>query len=113
MALRINGTARSACLSLLALVLLFVTSVEALSPPEPVSNGTGLFIGTFGVLIIWAYVLTITGHLSKDMFYISTVILATLGVATWLLWLCAWMHQWHPLIVPQYKMEHAESESSR
>ena len=29
-----------------------------------------------------------------------TVVIATLVTSTWLLWLCAWMHQWHPLIYP-------------
>jgi len=108
---RIGGAAKSALISLLSVVLIIATTVDALSPPQPVSNGTGLFIGTFGVLILWMYVLTLSGHLSKDMFYISTVILVTLGVSTWLLWLCAWMHQWHPLIFPQYKLEHVEEAS--
>jgi V-type H+-transporting ATPase subunit e len=89
-------------------LLLLVSTVEALSPPQPVSNGTALFIGTFGVIILWMYVLSLAGRISKDMFYISVVIFCTLGVSTWLLWLCAWMHQWHPLIVPQYKLEHSE-----
>lgn len=92
--------------------LMSLSTVDALSPPKPVSNGTGLFIGTFGVIILWMYVLSLSGCISKDMFYISAVIFVTLGVSTWLLWLCAWMHQWHPLIYPQYKLEHAEQESS-
>jgi len=27
------------------------------------------------------------------------------GFCCWLLWLCTWMHQWHPLLCPIYEGE--------
>ena len=55
------------------------------------------------MVIIWAWALSRNNYLSKDSFQIITVITTCAGLATWLLWLCAWMHQWHPLITPEWK----------
>ena len=71
--------------------------------PAPVNEGTGVFIGFFAMVIIFFWAMQTIGRISKDSFQIIAVITSTLGVATWLLWLCAWMHQWHPLLVPTWK----------
>ena len=36
---------------------------------------------------------------------IIMVVVVTLIIETWLLWLCCWMHQWHPLIYPEWHTE--------
>jgi len=36
---------------------------------------------------------------------IGNVVIIVASVASWLFWLCAWLHQWHPLIKPIYEIE--------
>jgi V-type H+-transporting ATPase subunit e len=40
--------------------------------------------------------------LSKDNAAIANVVVSICTFSMWLFWLCAWMHQWHPLIKPIY-----------
>jgi V-type H+-transporting ATPase subunit e len=42
-------------------------------------------------------------RISKDSAKQITVVATIFGISFWLLWLCAWMHQWHPLITPTWK----------
>ena len=44
-----------------------------------------------------------TGMLSKDNADIGNVVVSIATFSMWLFWLCAWMHQWHPLIKPIYE----------
>lgn len=70
---------------------------------------TALITGSIGYLILGAVVYAMifssraTGMLSKDNASIGFVVASIGVVATWLFWLCAWMHQWHPLIKPIYE----------
>lgn len=41
-------------------------------------------------------------ELSFHLCRIGTVVAVTTGLFAWLLWLCCWMHQWHPLITPEW-----------
>merc|ERR1711966_176170 len=45
----------------------------------------------------------LTGRLTKDNADIANVVVVISTFAMWLFWLCAWMHQWHPLIKPIYE----------
>jgi V-type H+-transporting ATPase subunit e len=44
-----------------------------------------------------------TGALSKDNAEIGNVVVAIATFSMWLFWMCAWLHQWHPLIKPIYE----------
>eukprot|EP00537_Pseudo-nitzschia_pungens_P011526 CAMPEP_0172394060 /NCGR_PEP_ID=MMETSP1061-20121228/13320_1 /TAXON_ID=37318 /ORGANISM="Pseudo-nitzschia pungens, Strain cf. pungens" /LENGTH=75 /DNA_ID=CAMNT_0013125329 /DNA_START=45 /DNA_END=272 /DNA_ORIENTATION=- len=43
------------------------------------------------------------GKLSKDDAGTGNVVVIISVFSMWLFWLCAWMHQWHPLISPIYE----------
>jgi len=73
--------------------------------PAPVSRATFLFAGVAGGIIGWFYLMSKKGSVSKDSFQIVTVITLTLAFFMWLLWLCTWMHQWHPLLTPTWSGE--------
>jgi len=74
----------------------------SLQPPQEVSNGTATYIMLTLFAIICLWVARFIGKLSKDEAQIGTVVAITTGVSAWLFWLCAWMHQWHPLITPEW-----------
>lgn len=65
--------------------------------------------GTIGYLLLAAlglgllYSARATGLLSKDNTAIGNVVVTIGTFCMWLFWLCAWMHQWHPLITPVYE----------
>ena len=111
-----------------------MSSVQA---PAPVNTGTALFIAAGAMAIIWAWAASKGGYISRDSLKyvlhlsaslavlvaalltsfplaanhtnrILTVVIITLIIETWLLWLCCWMHQWHPLIYPEW---HSEEEA--
>ena len=47
------------------------------------------------------------GRMNKDLADNLIVYFPCLAVATFTMWVCAWLHQWHPLVVPEYeKGEH-------
>ena len=68
-----------------------------------------IITGTIGYLLLAAiglgllYSSRATGLLSKDNTDIGNVVVTICTFSMWLFWLCAWMHQWHPLIVPIYE----------
>lgn len=70
---------------------------------------TTIITGTITYLLLAALCIGIifsaraTGMLSKDNAEIGNVVIITATFAMWLFWTCAWMHQWHPLIVPIYE----------
>mmetsp|Transcript_23465 Transcript_23465/g.34442 ORF Transcript_23465/g.34442 Transcript_23465/m.34442 type:complete len:80 (-) Transcript_23465:152-391(-) len=77
----------------------------SVSPPAEVTNGTVTYImlTLFAVCVVWGS--RFCGSLSKDDAQIGTVVMVTTGFFAWMLWLCAWMHQWHPLILPEWSDE--------
>ncbi|CAM9579553.1 unnamed protein product [Phaeothamnion confervicola] len=42
------------------------------------------------------------GIVSKDDYGIGSVVISIAFTCMYLFWMMAWMHQWHPLIVPEY-----------
>lgn len=79
---------------------------------DQVINGTGVYIGLVLGLIVLTYLARCVGLVSKDFAEISTVLYSVAGVCTWTLWLCAWMHQWHPLIKVTYDNDAADEATS-
>lgn len=70
---------------------------------------TTLVTGSIGFLVLGAlgngaiFSTRATGTLNKDNAAIGNVVVTIATFAMWLFWLCAWMHQWHPLIKPIYE----------
>ena len=73
--------------------------------PAPVIRGTFAYFGIAAAIIAIYYLLSKRGTVTKDTYQIVSVVTLTLTVSCWLMWLCTWMHQWHPLIAPIYKAE--------
>ncbi|KAL7483241.1 hypothetical protein ACHAW6_008889 [Cyclotella cf. meneghiniana] len=73
-----------------------------MSIPAPVATGTFLYLIMGVVLLALVFASRLTGRISKDNADIANVVVIISTIATWLFWLCAWMHQWHPLIAPIY-----------
>ena len=70
--------------------------------PAPVNSTTFTFFSLAALVIGYFYFQYKRGNTSKDNFQIVAVVVPTLTFFTWLLWLCAWMHQWHPLLKPEW-----------
>jgi V-type H+-transporting ATPase subunit e len=68
-----------------------------------------LITGTIGYLLLGVLALggvfggRATGALSKDDAAIGNVVVTVATFSMWLFWICAWLHQWHPLIKPIYE----------
>ena len=71
--------------------------------PTPIISGTiaYLVLGLVGIGGVFGS--RASGMLSKDNAEIGNVVITLSVFAMWLFWLCAWMHQWHPLIAPIYE----------
>ena len=74
-----------------------------MSVPTPIISGTIGYIVLGAILIGLIFSSRATGMLSKDNAAIGTVVVTIATTSMWLFWLCAWMHQWHPLIAPIYE----------
>eukprot|EP00569_Conticribra_weissflogii_P003309 CAMPEP_0171327696 /NCGR_PEP_ID=MMETSP0878-20121228/188_1 /TAXON_ID=67004 /ORGANISM="Thalassiosira weissflogii, Strain CCMP1336" /LENGTH=75 /DNA_ID=CAMNT_0011827489 /DNA_START=142 /DNA_END=369 /DNA_ORIENTATION=- len=74
-----------------------------MSIPAPVATGTFLYLILGAVLLGLIFASRLTGRLTKDNAEIANVVVIIGTISTWLFWLCAWMHQWHPLIKPIYE----------
>ena len=74
-----------------------------MSIPGPLFVGTLCYFCLLVVLIGGIYGSRASGLLSKDNAAIGNVVASIAVFAMWLFWLCAWMHQWHPLITPIYE----------
>ena len=70
---------------------------------------TPILTGSIGFLVLGAlgngaiFSSRATGTLSKDNAAIGNVVVSIATFGMWLFWLCAWLHQWHPLIKPIYE----------
>jgi V-type H+-transporting ATPase subunit e len=73
--------------------------------PAPVTNATLVYALIAAAVIGCFYFSSQRGMISKDSFQIASVVTVTITISCWLMWLCTWMHQWHPLIAPIYKDE--------
>jgi len=73
--------------------------------PAPVMNGTVTFFSIALVLMVATVFGRLVGCVSKDMTYVALVLYPLAAFCSWLLWVCCWMHQWHPLVYPIYPQE--------
>ena len=73
--------------------------------PDPVVHGTTTFLSIVIACMAATVLGRCVGAFSKDMAYIALVLYPLAGLCGWLLWLCSWMHQWHPLLYPVYPQE--------
>eukprot|EP00521_Asterionellopsis_glacialis_P000659 CAMPEP_0195253182 /NCGR_PEP_ID=MMETSP0706-20130129/4303_1 /TAXON_ID=33640 /ORGANISM="Asterionellopsis glacialis, Strain CCMP134" /LENGTH=76 /DNA_ID=CAMNT_0040305615 /DNA_START=30 /DNA_END=260 /DNA_ORIENTATION=- len=71
--------------------------------PAPIITGTISYLAVGFVLIGAIFASNATGLLSKDNAAIGHIVASISVFSMWLFWLCAWMHQWHPLIKPIYE----------
>jgi V-type H+-transporting ATPase subunit e len=78
-------------------------TTAVMSIPGPVITGTIAYL-LLGVIAIGAvFTARAAGVLNKDDAGIGNVVVTIATFAMWLFWLCAWLHQWHPLIKPIYE----------
>ena len=71
--------------------------------PSVLIQGTIAYLLFAAVLIGMVMGGRAIGMLNKDDAAIGNVVV-TIGVTSmWLFWICAWLHQWHPLIQPIYE----------
>ena len=71
----------------------------------PVLTGPFIFAFIAAAIIGGFFFASKTGRVSRDAFEIVSVVTITMTIGMWLMWLCTWMHQWHPLIKPTWKEE--------
>eukprot|EP00568_Trieres_chinensis_P001919 CAMPEP_0183307970 /NCGR_PEP_ID=MMETSP0160_2-20130417/19668_1 /TAXON_ID=2839 ORGANISM="Odontella Sinensis, Strain Grunow 1884" /NCGR_SAMPLE_ID=MMETSP0160_2 /ASSEMBLY_ACC=CAM_ASM_000250 /LENGTH=75 /DNA_ID=CAMNT_0025471703 /DNA_START=76 /DNA_END=303 /DNA_ORIENTATION=+ len=74
-----------------------------MSIPAPLIVGTIIYLILAAALLLGVFGCLVTRKLSKDDAAIANVVVVIAVFATWLFWACAWLHQWHPLIVPIYE----------
>lgn len=74
-----------------------------MSIPSTLVTGTIAYLVLGIVLIGIIFSARSVGKLSKDDAAVGNVVAIIATVSMWLFWLCAWMHQWHPLIQPIYE----------
>ena len=74
-----------------------------MSIPPTIIKGTFAYLVLGLALIVGIMFSRTSGMLSKDNAQIGNVVVAISTFAMWLFWVCAWMHQWHPLIKPIYE----------
>jgi len=74
-----------------------------MSIPPTLIKGSIAYAVVGVACIVAIMVLRASGSLSKDNAAIGNVVVSIATFSMWLFWLCAWMHQWHPLIVPIYE----------
>ena len=78
-------------------------NIFTMSIPSTVITGTIGFLLLCALSIGAVQTSRATGMMSKDNADIGNVIVGIASFSMWLFWLCAWMHQWHPLIKPIYE----------
>jgi V-type H+-transporting ATPase subunit e len=71
--------------------------------PGSLITGTIAYLLLGCLMIGGVFVSRASGLLSKDNAAIGHVVITIAVTSMWLFWLCAWLHQWHPLIMPIYE----------
>eukprot|EP00551_Chaetoceros_affinis_P003339 CAMPEP_0203636674 /NCGR_PEP_ID=MMETSP0088-20131115/3175_2 /ASSEMBLY_ACC=CAM_ASM_001087 /TAXON_ID=426623 /ORGANISM="Chaetoceros affinis, Strain CCMP159" /LENGTH=75 /DNA_ID=CAMNT_0050490883 /DNA_START=54 /DNA_END=281 /DNA_ORIENTATION=- len=71
--------------------------------PAPIITGTIIYAFLGAILLLGVTGALMTGAMSKDNASIGYVVITVAVFAMWMFWLCAWLHQWHPLISPIYE----------
>jgi len=75
-----------------------------MSIPAPLITGSIIYLVIGFLLLGGVFGASATGQVSKDNAAIANVVIGIATFFTWLFWLCAWLHQWHPLIKPIYEL---------
>jgi len=70
--------------------------------PQPIVHGTFVYVSIVIAVSIATLFMRCLGVCTKDNTAIALFLYPIAGFCAWLLWLCTWMHQWHPLLVPIY-----------
>ncbi|KAG5180501.1 hypothetical protein JKP88DRAFT_223259 [Tribonema minus] len=70
--------------------------------PLPILYGTLVFSAMCLSVMGLCRAGTMTGALTKPEAEIGYVVVVLSSVCMWLLWMMAWLHQWHPLVEPLY-----------
>jgi len=70
---------------------------------HPLLEGTVYFGIFWAVLFAFVFMQNKVGKLSFDDYSIAQIVVTISVFAMWLFWICAWLHQWHPLIKPIYE----------
>jgi len=78
-------------------------SIMSSTIPTSIISGTIAYLLLGVILIGVVFSSRASGMLNKDNAAIANVVVTIAVTSMWLFWLCAWMHQWHPLIVPIYE----------
>ena len=66
-------------------------------------EGSVVFAILFGTLMLIAGCARGSGLLDKDNSNIASVVITISVLCMWMFWMCATLHQWHPLIAPIYE----------
>jgi hypothetical protein len=70
-----------------------------MSGESTIIMGTAVYFVLTVIFYLAGYGLKAMGRKKDDIDVFQCSVVLT-GVSTWLMWLCAWMQQWHPLIYP-------------
>jgi hypothetical protein len=70
-----------------------------MSGVSTIITGSAVYFALTILFYIAGYFLKSMGRKKDDIDVYQCCVVLT-GVCTWLMWLCAWMQQWHPLIYP-------------
>lgn len=73
-------------------------------------GGTIVFALFGGVSFGATYMLVRTKRFTQDEGQICCVSNAVAWFCMWLMWICTWLHQWHPIIVPQHMAAEGHTE---
>jgi V-type H+-transporting ATPase subunit e len=79
--------------------------------PVPIITGTIAFIILHVLGAGFGLYLYNSKKLSKDNAQIYCISVMVCFVCTWIMWLCAWLHQWNPIIIPTETLTNVIVES--
>ncbi|CAM9341203.1 unnamed protein product [Heterosigma akashiwo] len=73
--------------------------------PAPIQSAILAFVFIAFGLCCLTFLMKVVGMVSKETAGIAYVQFIIGSVCMFVMWLCTWMHQWHPLIYPTYEGE--------
>jgi len=68
--------------------------------PEPFMSGTWTYVVLTVLAVMTGYVGKFTGVMTKENASVFSTLAFVTGVCLWMLWACAYLHQWNLLIMP-------------
>jgi len=76
-----------------------------MSLPDPINSAILTWVFTVIGAILISALMKQSGAISKDGLGNLIVFFTVTGVCTFIMWLCVWLHQWHPLLTPEVGAE--------